>query len=47
MHNIELLTNSTLWINDIIPLQCEPTHTHEHTRTHAHKLSEKVRLLKR
>jgi hypothetical protein len=45
MHNIELLTNSTLWINDIIPLQCEPTHTHAGTQRHT--LREKVKLLKR
>jgi hypothetical protein len=33
MHNIELLTNPTLWINDIIPLQCETTNTHARTHT--------------
>jgi len=42
--NIELLNNSTFWINDIIPLQCEPTHPH--ARTQKHTLREKVRLLK-
>ena len=41
MHNTELLTNSTLWINDTIPLQCEPTHARARTHTHIHTHLEK------